>query len=128
MWLMGTTKIIEMKKFALLFRTNITNSKKQPSPEEMNMYMSAWMQWVNEIETKGQLVEGGNHFSKQGKVLRPNSKFSVGPYVAEDVSVAGYILIVAQDLEDASSIAQNCPILKGENTSVEIRELASPGN
>ncbi len=42
-------------------------------------------------------------------------------------SVAGYIIIFAKDINVAIDIASKCPILNGENTSVEIREIASSG-
>jgi hypothetical protein len=40
---------------------------------------------------------------------------------------AGYLVILAKDMNEAVSIAENCPILAGEGTSVEIRETATPG-
>jgi hypothetical protein len=50
-----------------------------------------------------------------------------GPYVLNKESIAGYIIILAKDMEDATSIAKKCPILQGEGTSVEVRETANPG-
>ena len=38
---------------------------------------------------------------------------------------AFYIIIKAKDLDDAVSIAKDCPILQGEGTSVEVREAVS---
>lgn len=34
---------------------------------------------------------------------------------------------MAKNLNDATKIAEKCPILKGENTSVKIREIANAG-
>ncbi len=36
-------------------------------------------------------------------------------------------IVLAKNLNDASKLAERCPILKGENTSVETREVATPG-
>jgi hypothetical protein len=56
-----------MKKFALLFRMDITTESAQPTPEQMERYMEEWTSWVNGIAEKGQLADG-NHFSKQGRL------------------------------------------------------------
>ena len=117
-----------MKEYVLLFRMDILNKAAKPTKEQMNIYMQQWTQWVNSIASKMQLADGGNHFSREGRVLKPNGKVINTPYTAENNSVAGYIIILAKDIDEATSIAQQCPILQGENTSVEIRETAMPGN
>lgn len=112
-----------MKEFILLFRMDITTEELQPSQEQMGVYIQQWTKWINSIAKKGQLAEGGNHLSKQGRVLKPNTETINSPYIANQTSIAGYILILAKDINDATGIASKCPILKGENTSVEIREI-----
>jgi hypothetical protein len=118
----------QMKEFALIFRMDITTKESQPSPEQMKLYMTQWMKWINEISSNGQLANGGNHFLPNGKVIRPKNTITDGPYSANKESVAGYILVLAKDIKDAVSIAEKCPILQGEGTSVEIRETATPQN
>jgi hypothetical protein len=49
-----------------------------------------------------------------------------GPYVSGKQSVAGYIIVLSASIEEALEIAKKCPILQGTNTSVEIREPATP--
>lgn len=115
-----------MKKFALLFRMDITTESAQPTQEQMERYMEEWTSWVNGIAEKGQLSDG-NHFSKQGRLLKPAGITEPRAYVADDVSVAGYLIITAGNMNAAETIASGCPILHGKNTSVEIRELATPG-
>jgi len=115
-----------MKEFVLLFRMDLTNEEAQPTPEQMEIYMQQWISWMNEIADKGQLADGGNHFSRNGRVLKPGSEVIKTPYIADSNSVAGYIIILAKNLDDATKIAKNCPILNGQNTSVEIRETAMP--
>jgi hypothetical protein len=116
-----------MKEFALIFRMNITSEEAQPTDEQMRGYMQQWMSWISYIKDKGQLVEGGNHFTREGRVLKAGKSIIEGPYIADGNSVAGYILIRATDMDDATLIAEKCPILLGENTSVEIREVGQPG-
>lgn len=116
-----------MKKFALLFRMDITNEEVQPTPKQMEVYMQQWENWINEIAHNNQLANGGNHFSRQGRVVKSNNEMIEMPYTADDISVAGYIIVNAKNLDEATNIAKKCPILTGQNTSVEIRETAAPG-
>jgi hypothetical protein len=116
-----------MKEFVLIFRMDITTEEIHPSPEQMKIYMSQWMRWINEISAQNKLAEGGNHLSRSGKVLRPKNVMVDGPYTVNRESVAGYIIILAKDIDDAVQIAEKCPILQGEGTSVEVRETETPG-
>ncbi|HEY0667228.1 MAG TPA: hypothetical protein VGD22_03565 [Sphingobacteriaceae bacterium] len=116
-----------MKEFVLLFRMDIINEEAQPTKKQMEGYMQQWMGWINEIAGNNQLADGGNHFSQQGRVLKPNNEVIEAPHIADNNSVAGYIIILADNLEEATKIAKKCPILNGQNVSVEIRETATPG-
>lgn len=116
-----------MKEYVLLFHMDILTKEVQPTKEQMEVYMQQWMQWINDIDEKGQLALGGNYLNYNGKVVRANNVVTDEPYVSNKESVAGYIIIHAKDMDNALVIAQKCPILKGEGTSVEVREIAKPG-
>lgn len=106
---------------------DITNKKAKPTKRQMEIYMQQWIEWINEIANNGQLAEGGNHFSRKGRVLKPNNIVIKTPHIADDNSVAGYIIILAKNIDGAAKIAKKCPILNGQNTSVEIRGIEAPG-
>lgn len=113
-----------MKAYVLMFRMDITA---QPTPEQMETYMHDWNQWINSISATGQLADGGNHLSyTEATVLRPNNTKTYGPYRVNKESIAGYIIVEAENLNAAVKIAEKCPILAGEGTSVEVRALAVP--
>jgi hypothetical protein len=116
-----------MKDFVLLFRMDILTREVQPSKEQMELYMQQWMEWIDCIAEKGQLADGGNHLSRDGRILTGKDKVVNSPYVSEKSSVAGYIIIKAKDMDGAIKIAKRCPILEGDNTSVEIREASPAG-
>jgi hypothetical protein len=115
-----------MKEFVLLFRMDILSKDIQPSPEQLKIYMKQWNEWVEWFSKKGQLT-GGNHMSANGRVLKPENKIEEGPHISEKLSVAGYLTIKAKDMDEATTVAMKCPILEGENTSVEVREIEQPG-
>lgn len=112
-----------MKQYALIFRMDITTPGAQPTPEQMQQYMQSWNAWTQQIHAKGQLA-GGNHFSATVARVLTKQGNTEGPYMANTQSVAGYLLITAEDLSAVLTIAQQCPILQGDNTSVEVREVA----
>ena len=119
--------MIKMKEFVLLFRMDLTNDEVQPTPEQMKGYMQDWNSWISDIAGKNRLSDGGNHFLKSGRVLKPGDEIVDKPYISDNVSVAGYVIISAKNIDEATSIAKRCPILNGLNTSVEIRETTMPG-
>jgi len=111
-----------MKEYVLLFRMDITA---RPSQEQMDAYMRDWTHWINDIADADQLAEGGNHLSyTEARVLRKNDSPDDKPYTVNHESVAGYIIVLAKDLDGATTLAEKCPILQGEGTSVEVRAVA----
>jgi hypothetical protein len=84
--------------------------------------MKQWDEWIDEISSQDKLC-GGNQLSKDGRVLKSGDKINGGPYVAKKESVAGYIIIKSNSIDEAVSIAKRCPILNGKGTSVEVREI-----
>lgn len=113
-----------MSEFVLVFRMDITTREVQPTKSQMESYMKQWESWISSIASKGQLSNGGNHLSTEGRVLKPNNIIMDGPYTEKKESIAGYIIIKATNLDEAVNIAKDCPILHGEGTSVEVREIA----
>jgi len=114
-----------MKEFVLFFRMDITTKEVQPSPEQMQIYMEQWGKWIGGIASQGKLSEGGNHLSSEGRVIGSDNIVAERPFAEDKVSVAGYIIIKAIDIDEAVDIAQECPILQGEGNSVEVREVGT---
>jgi hypothetical protein len=78
-----------MKEYLLIFRMDITSAEMQPTAEQMKGYMQQWMAWISEIDGSDRLAEGGNHLSKQGRVLRSGKRITEGPFVENHQSIAG---------------------------------------
>ena len=111
-----------MKQFILLFRADY-NDIASTSKEEMHERNSRWMDWIDRLVANDRLAEGGNHLTSKGKVLKSNERVTNGPFREKKESVLGYILILATSFDEAIDLAKNCPILAGEGTSVEVREI-----
>ena len=111
-----------MDEFVLLFRLDIITKDAQPSPEQMQVYMKQYHDWVGGIAAQNKF-SGGTGLSTEGRVLKSHQVITDGPYAEIKESVAGYIIIKAKDFDEAVSLAKDCPMLNGEGNSVEIRKI-----
>lgn len=113
-----------MDEFVILMRLDIITKDAQPSPEQLQGYMKMYHYWVNGIIAQNKFV-GGTGLSTEGKVLKPNNVMTDGPFAEIKESIAGFIIIKANDFDDAVNMAKECPILYGEGNSVEVRKIIS---
>ena len=112
-----------MKEFLLVYRADYeTYPSVRRSPEEMQAIVQKWMNWTAGIAAQGKLADRGNSLVSTGKVLKSNGSVSDGPYTEIKESIMGYSLVKAVSLEEASKLAQGCPILSYDG-SVEVREI-----
>ena len=114
-----------MKEFMFVFRGSMQNEEAfaNQSPEQMQAEMAKWNTWMGNIAKQGKLI-GGQPLYPQGKVLKGTSKkLTDGPFIEGKDIVGGYLLIKANDINDAVEISKNCPSLESETGSVEVREI-----
>ena len=91
-----------MKRFVLL-----TIGFTQPTPE----IMESWMQWFKSIEDKiTDQIGLGN-----GKEVTTNG---VSELPMDNDAITGYLVINAENIEEAITIAQSCPMI----TSTKVYE------
>lgn len=110
-----------MEEYIILMRLDLITKEAQPSPEQLQEYMKMYHDWVNGIIAQNKF-NGGVGLSTEGKVIR-KEVVTDGPYAEIKESIAGYIMIKANNFDDAVAIAKQCPILRGEGNSVEVRRI-----
>ena len=112
-----------MKEYLLVYRADYeTYPNIRRSPEEMQAITQKWMNWAAGIAAQGKLADRGNSLVSDGRVLKSNGSFSDGPYTEIKESIMGYSLVKASSIEEATELANGCPILL-VGGSVEIREI-----
>jgi hypothetical protein len=110
-----------MKEFLLIFRADY-NTMPKASPEQMQASTQKWMNWIAGIAAQGKLSDRGNRLVSSGKVLKSDGIISDGPYTEIKESILGYSLVKAMSIEEATELANGCPVLSfGGN--VEVREI-----
>ena len=113
-----------MAKFMYLFRNNPA-AYQSISPEQMQQTVKKWMDWKDSLEKNGHVKQFGERLDGSGKVVRGKTKaVTDGPFVEVKDFVQGYILVEAEDMEQAIELAKGCPILDSDGT-VEIRPFIS---
>jgi hypothetical protein len=111
-----------MSAFVFLFRIDESSQREaMGTPESARESMAAWMAWVRELETNGQLKDPGQPLDRSGKVVRGGPHVTDGPFVETKDLVAGFMVIEARDLEHAAELARGCPMLPAG--SVEVRPV-----
>ena len=110
-----------MKDFALLFRQPDYDYS-NVSPKEMETLTRKWQDWIGNITSKGRLTNNGIRLTMEGKVLRAGGVITDGPFVEIRERLGSFIVIKAENLEEATTLAHGCPALDAGG-SVEIRPL-----
>ncbi len=110
-----------MKEFMLLFRQPSFDYSKA-KPEEMQALSKKWQDWAGKIASQGRLASNGMRLSLEGKVLKAGGVVTDGPFVEIRERLGSYIIVKAESLEEATTLAHGCPALDA-NGSVEIRPI-----
>jgi hypothetical protein len=110
-----------MKEFMLLFRQP-SYDYRNTSPKEMETIAKKWQEWAGGIATQGKLASHGPRLALEGKVLKSGGVITDGPFVEIREILGSFIIIKADNLEEATTLAHGCPALDAGG-SVEIRPL-----
>ena len=109
-----------MAEFMLLFRYN--TSGKEPSPEQMQETGKLWWAWMQKLEAGKKISRVGNRLSRAGRVVKANSMVTDGPYAEIKEILAGFMVIHAEDFDEAVEISKECPIIQ-TGGNVEVRKF-----
>ncbi|HXO77992.1 MAG TPA: YciI family protein [Puia sp.] len=111
-----------MNEYIVMMRLDLITKEAQPTPEQMKGYMESYQQWIDGIVAQGKFV-GGTGLSPEGKVIKPGKVVTDGPFAEIKESIAGFVIVKAEDLDEAVQLASACPILNGKGNSVEVRQV-----
>jgi hypothetical protein len=110
-----------MKEFVLLFRQP-SYDYRNTDPNKMKELGKKWQDWVSGIVSQNKLSSNGIRLSMEGKVLKPGGVITDGPFVEIKEKLGSFIVIKAESLEEATTLAHGCPAVD-EGGSVEIRPV-----
>ena|SRR5579863_1550935 len=110
-----------MEKFLLLVREDI-NMLKQIGSEGRYQNMRDMMKWVESLAEYGNYI-GGEPLVMAGKYVSQNDILSDGPFIETKEAISGYIFLQAENIEQAASIAQSCPLVMQNRMILEVRPV-----
>ena len=108
-----------MKEFMMLFRSEL--SVERPTPEAMQAQIKLWQDWIGGIAAQGKFVST-NALGMEGKIVDANNVITDGPYIEMKEMVGGYIIVKADDIDDAVRLSEGCPTLS-IGGKVEVRDV-----
>jgi hypothetical protein len=109
-----------MPKYLFLQRSQ-PGTRQQPSPAQMQEMFAAFNAWKEKFQD--QIVDMGGKL-KPGGTFVTASGATDGPFVEAKEIIGGYMLVVADTLDQAIAVARESPGVMGPGSSVEIREIA----
>lgn len=110
-----------MQDFMLLFRV-VNKDYSKATPEDFKAIQKKWDDWKGGIAAQGKMVSNGSRLPLEGKVLKAGGVVTDGPFVEIREMLGGYIVVKADSLDDAVTLAHGCPAID-LGGSVEIRPL-----
>jgi hypothetical protein len=111
-----------MEDFVFLFRQPYTDESNL-SQTEMQAIFNKWDNWFGGIAAQGKISNMGIRLVSPGKVLKAGGVITEGPFVEIRERLNGFIVVKANNLDEAITLAHGCPILE-INGSVEIRPIS----
>jgi hypothetical protein len=110
-----------MKEYLMLIRENL-DQYGQLTPQEMQDDIARHVKWVETLVQNGNFKEG-NPLMPFGASIRGTQKVVTdGPYIESKEGISGFYFLLANSLEEATTIAKGCPSLDNGGM-VEIREI-----
>lgn len=61
-----------------------------------------------------------------GRYVSKKAVLSDGPFIESNEGISGYYIIQANNINEAVSIAQNCPLVMRDAAIVEVRPIEKP--
>lgn len=114
-----------MKEFIFLFRT-AGDARANISESDFAVLEKRWYDWIGGIAAQGKLVSNGMRLNMDGKVLKAGGVVTDGPFVEIRERLGGFIVVKADSMDEAVTLAHGCPALE-IGGSVEVRtEFVKP--
>jgi hypothetical protein len=108
-------------EYMLLFRG--PQWDKGLSPQELQQVMDKVMAWAERLQGQGK-ARGGQPLGAQGRIVsgKKGGFVADGPFAESKEAIGGYLVLRADDLNEAVEIARSNPILE-YGVTIEVRPV-----
>ena len=98
------------------------NPNMEPTPEEIQEEVKAWQDWIGGIGAQGKLKNPGDALGFEGKTMHADGSVTDGPYAEVKEIIGGFIVVSAENIDEATELAKGCPALSNGG-KVEVRDI-----
>jgi hypothetical protein len=111
-----------MDEYILIFRHEDGN--KVASPEQIQVWMKQTMDWIGGIAAQNKFVQGTGLPFDESRVVHYNNVVTNGPFGEIKETIGGFIIVRADNIDEAVNFAKGSPVLQGDGNTVEVRKIA----
>jgi hypothetical protein len=115
-----------MQKFMLIIKEDLAELKQNGDAERFRR-MRVMMAWVESLQESVNYL-GGDALELTRRYVVKDRVISDGPFIEAKEGISGYILIDAENIEQAAAIAQGCPLVQQEMMAIEVSPILSTNN
>ena len=91
------------------------------SPEELQSRRAAFNEWAQKV-LDGRFVGGAPLENSEARLLKSKTEMVTdGPFMESKEMISGYMIINAENVEEATRLARECPLLG--DFRLEVRKL-----
>lgn len=110
-----------MEKYLLLIREDLKRISMETDEERLKA-IQEMTRWTESLAESCNYL-GGEPLLATGRCVRKDQVISDGPFIEAKEGISGYIAILAENLNQAVSIAQSCPRVMRNEMTIEVRPV-----
>lgn len=102
---------------------NESGGCEKPSPSEMEAMYAKYQAWQDKFADN--ILDMGGALSSEGATVKAD-EVKDGPFIELKEIVGGYMLLTAENLQEAVEVIKASPMVENPATSLELREITAP--
>ena len=106
----------------MLFIREDLEKMQQTSQEEQQRVIQVMVKWVEELSQSGNFISG-EPLEPEMRLAKVEEIVHGGAFAEIKEGISGYLIINAENIEQASELAQGCPELGQSVKSIEVRPI-----
>ena len=92
------------------------------SQERYSRCVEEQLAWIKSLADAGHHLQG-EPLAVKGRLVRKDEIIADGPFIDAKEGIAGFDVILAENLDQAAEIALTCPLVRNEISIIEVRPI-----
>ena len=108
-----------MENFLFIIREDLQQLKRSGMQQQRIQEMT---KWCTDLAESGN-YKGGDPLKTNGNYITKDDVLSDGPFIEAKECISGFIFFNAENMEQATAIAQTCPYVMDGSMAIEVRPM-----